>query len=124
MFGRKPKEPIDSVFETVVDKSNNRTAAEYLEDLKVRLKTTQNLVKQYSDKARLKQKYHFDKKANAAKKTVGEKVFVETLSFEGKHKIADRFEEDLYEVVEQPRQEIPLFKIRSEKKGIEKTLHR
>ena len=35
----------------------------------------------------------------------------------------DRFEEELYEVMSQPRQDIPVFKIKSEK-GVEKTLHR
>lgn len=45
------------------------------------------------------------------------------LAFEGKHKIADKFEEDIYEVIEQPRQEIPVFKIRS-KNGVERILHR
>ena len=123
MFGRRPKLPIDSVFETAMDSSSNRTTVEYLEDLKNRLKTTQELVKQHSDKPRLKQKYQFDKKANAAKITVGDKVLVKLLAFEGKHKIADRFEEDLYEVISQPRRDIPVFKVRSEK-GIEKTLHR
>ena len=54
---------------------------------------------------------------------VGDKVLVKILAFDGKHKIADRFEEDIYTIIEQPIKDIPVFKLRSEK-GKELTLHR
>ncbi len=52
-----------------------------------------------------------------------DKVLVKILAYEGKHKIADKFEEAIYTVVSQPRQEIPVFTVKSSK-DVEKTLHR
>ena len=56
--------------------------------------------------------------------SVGDKVLVKKLSFEGKHKIQDKFEEDVYTVIEQSRPEIPVYKVKSDTSNIEKTLHR
>ena len=46
------------------------------------------------------------------------------MAFEGKHKIADKFEKETYHIVDQPRPEIPVFKMKSDETGMEKTLHR
>lgn len=44
MFGRKPKLPIDAVFETIdIDQPSNKTTKEYIQDLKKRMKTTQDI---------------------------------------------------------------------------------
>lgn len=124
MFGRKPKLPIDAVFETTdLEQPSSKTTKEYIQDLKNRMKTTQEIAKKYTDKAREKQKKQYDKRATASRVSVGDKVLVKVLAFDGKHKIADKFEEDIYEVTEQPREEIPVFKIRSQN-GVEKILHR
>ena len=54
----------------------------------------------------------------------GDKVLVKKLAFEGKHKIKDKFEADLFIMVEEPRPDIPVYRLRSEKNGLEKALHR
>ncbi len=74
-------------------------------------------------KLREKQKSQFDRKAKASKIAVGDKVLVKILAFDGKHKIADRFEKEVYQVIDQPRPEIPVYRIRSTD-GTVKTLHR
>ena len=48
---------------------------------------------------------------------------VKILAFDGKHKISDKFEEDVYTVVEQPRPDIPVFIVKSDS-GKELILHR
>ncbi|XP_053373989.1 uncharacterized protein LOC128546734 [Mercenaria mercenaria] len=124
MFGRKPKLPIDAVFETSdIEQPTSKTTKDYIQNLKKRMQTTQEIAKKYTDKARAKQKKQYDKKATASRISVGDKVLIKILAFDGKHKIADKFEEEVYEVVEQPRLEIPVFRLRS-KSGIEKVLHR
>ena len=55
---------------------------------------------------------------------VGDIVMVTRLAFEGKYKLEDRFEEEIYRVIEQPRPEIPVFMIRGTTSGQEKVLHR
>ena len=123
MFGRKPKLPIDSIFEQVTENSN-RTTKEYIEDLHHRMETTRKIVLKHLDAAKDKQKADYDKKARAAKFSIGERVLVKVLAFEGKHKIQDRFEEDIYTVIEQPNERIPVYRVRSETSNTVNTLHR
>lgn len=125
MFGRKPKLPVDSIFKQATHEEElKKDTKEYLEELKERMKKTNEIVKKHNDKARERQKKNFDVKAKAAKICVGDHVLVRVMKFEGKHKIADKFEEEVYEVVEQPREEIPVYKLRSLDTNTEKLLHR
>ena len=64
--------------------------------------------------AREKQKAYYDIKARAAKLEPGDRVLVEILAFDGKHKIADKWSEDVFIVIDQPNTEIPTFRVRRE----------
>ena len=44
---------------------------------------------------------------------VGDKVLLKCTAFKGKHKIQDRWENTIYEVIEQTLGKIPVFKIQS-----------
>ena len=123
MFGRKPRLPIDSMFDTPVQEVSNHTTKEYIEGLKKRMKTAQDIAQRVTEEARIKMKTVYDRKARAPKICVGDKVLVKILKFEGKHKIEDRYEDDIYTVVGQPNIQIPVFDVRSED-GTEKRLHR
>ena len=81
-------------------------------------------MEQHTDKAKRKQKRYYDRKATAIKLAIGGKVLVKRVAFDGKHKISDRFEDETYVDIDQPRTEIPVFKIRSKSSGTEKVLHR
>ena len=50
-------------------------------------------------------------------------MLVKILKFEGKHKIEDRYEDQVYTVVGQPDTQIPVFSVKGEDET-EKTLHR
>jgi hypothetical protein len=121
MFGRKSELPIDSMFKQVTEgKETTKSVNEYTEDLKKRMASTREIVKKINDKARAKQKEQYDIKAKAAKINIGDTVLVKILRFEGKHKIADKFEEEVYEVIDQPIPDVPVFKLRSGKYKKEK----
>jgi len=124
MFGRKAKLPIDATFERAFPETGNKVAKEYMEDLKDRILKTQKIVKEHNEKAQNKQKKSYDKKAKAVRVEVGDKVIVKILAHEGKHKIADKFEEEIYAVIEQPRDEIPVFVVKGLDSGRIRTLHR
>lgn len=51
---------------------------------------------------------------------VVDKVLVKKVAFGGKHKIADRYENEVYTLCEQPRLDIPVYRIKSDDK--ERTL--
>lgn len=42
--------------------------------------------------------------------SVGDHVLVRKVAFDGKHKIADRFEEQEYLVIDQPQKDIPVYR--------------
>jgi hypothetical protein len=123
MFGRKPILPVDLMFEKETQQAGHVSQTEYIQQLKDRMRTTQEIAKQYADQARVKQKTQFDKKAKATKLEIGDKVLVKVLAFDGPHKLADKFEEDIYTVTNIPNMDIPVFEVCSAD-GKTKLLHR
>ncbi|XP_053385474.1 neurofilament heavy polypeptide-like [Mercenaria mercenaria] len=120
MFGRKPKLPIDALFQLEQEDS---MSTNYVKDLQNKLETSREIANRSLEKARNKQKHQFDKKAKAVQINIGDTVLVKILAFDGKHKIADRFEEEVYQVVEQPSKEIPVFIVKAPD-GKVRRLHR
>ena len=123
MFERKPRLPIDSLLDTPVQKEASQTTKDYIVGLKKRMKDTQDLVKKVSDQARTRMKSGYDKKARSSRIKIGDKVLVKILKFEGKHKIEDKYEDNVYKVIGQPIQDIPVFDVQSDG-GVIKRLHR
>ena len=125
LFGRTPRLPVDVLFQNARQESvTPESTKQYLEDLQNRLEKTHRIVVEHTEKSKKKQKAYYDKKAVSVKLSPGDKVLVKKLAFDGKHKIKDKYESDLFVVVEQPRPDIPVFRLRSEETDIERTLHR
>ncbi|KAL4233166.1 hypothetical protein ACF0H5_007851 [Mactra antiquata] len=122
MFGRRPKLPIDSVFEQALVDEEPVSVSEYIRDLGKRMKELREVVTVQTKKAQRRQKTQYDKKAKPFDFSVGDLVLVRRTSFEGKHKIADRYEEEVYTIIEQPKPDIPVFRVRCGDR--ERTLHR
>ena len=125
LFGRKPKLPIDAVFQNArQDTDVSESTQQYLEDLQMRICKAHDVVKQVTEKSQVKQKAYYDRKTKKVTLSPGDKVLVKKLAFEGKHKIKDKFEPDLFIITEQPRPDIPVYRLRSEENGLERILHR
>lgn len=122
MFGRKPRLPIDSMFQLNIN-DERYINTDFVTELKKKIEITQNIASENLKKSRGDQKNQYDKKAKASKIEVGNKVLVKILAFKGRHKIADKFEEHSYTVVSQPNPELPVYMVRSPD-GVIKTLHR
>ena len=121
MLGRKPRLPIDTVFESA-RKEVSRPAQVYLQDMQERIVTTRKIVDDKTKMAKEKQKKYYDRKAKVVEMSVGDRVLVRRKVFDRKHKIEDRFENEVYHITEQPRPDIPVYKVEAE--GNERTLHR
>ena len=122
MFGRYPRLPIDLEYAATAKETASRTKKNYIQDLKERLETTRKIVKKHVDKAKAKQKKQYDTRSTPVKLCIEVRVQVKIVAFEGKHKIADKFEKETYHIVDQRRPEIPVFQLKSDEMGIEKTL--
>ena len=56
---------------------------------------------------------------------VGDRVLVKILVFDGKHKLSDKWSDEIYVVTEQPNENIPVYKVKTEDSpSSKKTLHR
>ena len=63
-------------------------------------------------------------KVQCTKLEVGDKALIKCIAFKGKHKIQDRWESTIYEVVEHPLGKLPIFNIQSTEGDDMKVVHR
>ncbi|XP_061189017.1 adenylate cyclase, terminal-differentiation specific-like [Saccostrea echinata] len=123
MFGREPKLPIDIEFG--LKKEEKKSVSKYISNLKENMKAAYELVSKITKKSQERQKESYDRKTTNAEIQIGDRVLVKIVAFDGKHKIADKWEEEPYLVIDQPNLEIPVYKVQKEtSKGKTRTLHR
>ena len=125
LFGREPRLPVDVAFDLNRDKENDASYTDYITDLQRSIQEAFDKVQINADKARVKQKLTYDIKARAAKLEVGDRVLVKILAFDGKHKLSDKWTEEIYVVTEHPNLDIPVYKVKRENgEGSERIFHR
>ena len=111
MFGWKPHLPFDILFGMNTADLKGNTSTKYVENLKWRIewsyKTTNEVVKKEQEW----NKWHYDCKVRCIQLKVGDKVLLKCTAFKGKHKIQDRLENTIYEVVEQTFGKIPVLRL-------------
>lgn len=124
MFGRQPRLPIDLVLGCPGD-DVEQDYSQYVETLKKNLQAAYKVATLEADRAREQQKKNYDFRARGATIDVDDRVLVKVLAHEGRHKLADRWEQYPYVVVEQPDDNIPVFVVqREDGEGAVRTLHR
>ena len=123
MFGRQARLPIDLVFDT--GDPEKKDHSKYITELRERLKHSYELATKEAEKSRDKQKQNYDVRARAAVLQPGDRVLVKILAHEGKHKIADHWLDEVYVVLKQPNEEVPVYIVQQEDgKGPRRKLHR
>ena len=123
MFGRKPKLPVDIAFG--LDDGVKVPATKYAEDMQDRLRKAYDLASRTARSAKEKQKSGYDRKIKGAILHPGDRVLVKIVAHEGKHKLADKWEDDPYRIVRQPNSGIPVYVVEKESgQGRKRTLHR
>jgi hypothetical protein len=90
MFGRDPYLPVDLTF-GLGEAGDRQSLTKYVENLRTRLKESFELATAAANKARAKQKAAYDLKSRGADITVGNRVLVKKVAFDGKHKLADLY---------------------------------
>ena len=113
MFGRNPRLPIDIMF-GIEENESYQSYTDYMNSLKDRLQSAYDLATKEANENRAKQKSHFDLEARTTVIHPGDRVLVRINAYEGKHKIADRWEDDVYVVTKQPNTYVPVFIVKRE----------
>ena len=72
-----------------------------------------NKAREVSAKEAKRSKKRYDQKVRCSKLDIGDIVLVRQKGFTGKHKVADRWEKDYYEVMSQKSSEVPVFVVKS-----------
>ena len=97
----------------------------YAKDLKERLDQAHKIASKEGEKAAFRHKGIYDRKIRGSTVEVGDRVLVRKVGFTSKHKLANRWEDEVYEVLEQPDKSIPVFVVKGEGgSGKRRTLHR
>ena len=124
MFGREPRLPIDLAFGIETNKPHESLLS-YTKSLKERMQQSYELAAKISKVSQQRQKSGYDLKVRGATLQEGDRVLVKILAFDGKHKLADHWEEFPYVVLLQPNKDIPVFVVqREDGVGRKRTLHR
>lgn len=127
MFGRHPRLPIDLILGTKLEEAQEeeRTCVKYIEDLRASLNKAYQEAGQKTAIQKGHQKDKYDRKVRGATVQVGDRVLVRNVGFQGPHKLANRWQDDVYTVLNQPDASIPVFEVQHEgAKGPTKVLHR
>ncbi len=125
MFGREPRLAVDVILKLECQHHDDISEGEYVSALRKQLEYAYQLASESQAKASHKQKRLHDRKACGAMLDLGDHVLVKKVAFSGKHKLEDRWEKDVYVVLEKPNADIPVYVVQKEDKtGRTRTLHR
>jgi transposase InsO family protein len=125
MFGRQPRLALDVVLGLASTDIHHKDYNKYIGKLKQNLEKSYELASTSAMTAQKRQKGQYDKRLRGAVVEPGDRVLVKIVAFDGKHKIADRWEDDAYTVLQQPSANIPVYVVQKENgTGPKRTLHR
>ncbi|KAK3773152.1 hypothetical protein RRG08_013739 [Elysia crispata] len=119
MFGREPRLPVDNMFPLC-----SEPRGDYITNVKEALEWAWAKASENGSKAKESQKNYYDKRVRGAALILGDKVLVRNCSFEGPHKLQDKWSEDIFVVKEQPDSRTPVFVVEPVNGGRKRTLHR
>ena len=113
MFGREPRLPVDVLFG--LDQPKGIVSeTKFVSNLCKQLECAYGLVCDRQGKASKRHKRNFDLKARGSVPKVGDRVLVKNVGLRGKHKIADRWEQDVYVIKDMPDPNLPVYAIQKE----------
>ncbi len=124
MFGREPRLPVDLAFGLDQNEAH-RPLGKYASELRDRFKQSYAKAKETIRTTQGDQKRSYDTRIRGAQLHPGDRVLVKILAFEGRHKLVDRWSDEVYIIGKQPNEDVPVFEVQQEDgRGKTRTLHR
>ena len=111
LYGRHPLLPIDIEFGVFVPELSEVVTYKYVQNLKKRLENAFQKANAFCEKEAIRSKQHFDRTARCSKLLPGDLVLVKRKGFTLKHKIADKWESEPYEIVLQHLDGLPVYTV-------------
>lgn len=123
MFGRQPRLPVDIAFNLPVNYQPG-SHSQYVRNLRSHLEASYKVATENAKKTADRNKARFDKRVVESTLREGDRVLVRSVRLRGKHKLADKWEADIYIVVKQSGN-VPVYVVKPEARdGPLRTLHR
>ena len=97
MFWRQPRLPADIAFNLLVN-DQKKLHSQYVQDLKSHLEESYRTVTRNALKTAEQNKARFDRHVSESTLDFGDRVLVIHVKLRGKHKLADKWETDIYGV--------------------------
>ncbi len=120
--GREHRLPVDLAFGLDIN-HKKQPRSKYVKELRDRLRQSYKLAHKAANDTRKRQKKYYDTKARCYFVHTGDRVLVRVVAFDGKHKLSNKWEEDVYSVISQPNDSIPLYIVQKENgEGKKRTL--
>ena len=114
MMGRKPRLAVDLNLGVNLPEHGPSSSSKYVEDLQRRLLWSHKLAQKHMEKQAQKAKKYYDRRVKCSKLEPGDLVLVKRFGFKGKHKIQDRWEHTIYEILESSHNNPLVFRIQAE----------
>ena len=125
LFGRQPRLAVDVLLNLKSPEHEKRCSTEYMKHLQKRLKRTYQIAQEAMKKASRRAKGRYDLRVRGAVPEAGDLVLVKLVGLTGKHKLADKWESEPYEIIRKPDSAMPVYVVkRCDGEGHERTLHR
>ena len=121
LYGRQPLLPIDVEFDVFTPDLLEAVNYKYVQELKSRLEHEFQKANEFCNKEAFRSKMRFYKTAKCSKLFPGDLVLVRRKGFTTKHKIADKWETEPYEIVSQRSDGLPVYTVFRD--DMERTLH-
>ena len=122
LYGRQPLLPIDIEYGVFTPELSEAITYKYVQELKSRLENAFNKANQFCAKEAIRSKQRFDKTAKSSKLEPGDLVLIKQKGFTLKHKKADKYETEPYEIVSQRSDGLLVYTVM--RNSCERTLHR
>ena len=122
LYGRQPLLPIDIEYGVFTPELSEAITYKYVQELKSRLENAFNKANKFCVKEAIRLKQMFDKTARCSKLEPGDLVLVKWKGFTSKHKTANKWETEPYEIVSQRSDGLPVYTVM--RNDSERTLHR
>ncbi|KAK3790068.1 hypothetical protein RRG08_038765 [Elysia crispata] len=102
----------------------NKPRGDYITNVKKALEWAWAKASENGSKAKESQENYYDKRVRGAALILGDRVLVRNGSFEGPHKLQDKWSDDIFVVKEQPDSRTPVFVVELVNRWRKRTLHR
>lgn len=125
MFGRSPRLPVDLAFGLLVRGHQSTSHSQYVENLRSRIEESFQIASKNAVKSGERNKTRFDQRVTPSSLEEGDRVLVRNVRLRGKHKLEDKWEQDVYVVVKRAG-DLPVYTVRPEDRADRptRTLHR